>query len=106
MDRFRKSFSDCFSPAVAALVVIFFLIIRDPGTTAALGWLAVVFSISFITRPFMSNGTETFDERFALRFGLGFFLCFYSAWVISAVFKIDYSDAICHITFLVLAAAG
>lgn len=106
MDRFRKSFSDCFSPAVAALVVICFLIIRDPGTTAALGWLAVVFSISFITRPFMSNGTETFDERFALRFGLGFFLCFYSAWVISAVFKIDYSDAICHITFLVLAAAG
>ncbi|MBR4573943.1 MAG: hypothetical protein IKO16_03450 [Lachnospiraceae bacterium] len=105
MGHSRKKYSDCFSLVIIALVIICFLMIPDPGTTAALRHLAVVFCISFFTRSFMPAG-GSFDERFGLRFGLGLFLCFYPAWVISAVFSVEYSYLLCYITFGIMAVGS
>ncbi len=106
MDHSRKNYSDCFSLLAIAFVIIAFLLIRDPGTTAALRWLAVVFCISFFLRPYLADRADTFDKRFGLRFGLGLFLCFYLSWMISAVFGVDYSDIVCHAVFIILAIGG
>ncbi|MCR5672389.1 MAG: hypothetical protein K6F87_01570 [Lachnospiraceae bacterium] len=107
MDRFRKNFSDCFSIAVIAFVAIGFLIMKDTGTTAALCWLAVVFSISFFMRPYMPFGNLKFpDGGFALTFGGGLFICFYTSWVIASTNLAEYSDPVMHIVFVLYALAG
>ena len=69
MDRFRKNFSDYFSLIVIALVILCFISVDDTGTTAALCWLAVVFSVSFFMRPFMPNASLKFaNSAFAMCF--------------------------------------
>ena len=107
MDRFRRSYSDCFSIAVLAVVAICFLIMNDTGTTAALCWLAVVFSISFFMRPFLPfRKLRFYDGGFGLCFGGGLFLCFYLSWIISTTGICEYSDPVIRIVFLSMAGLG
>ena len=107
MDRFRKNYSGCFSLAVIIAVIICLFLTKDTGTTAAVRWLAVVFSVSFFMRPFMRLRTlKCRDDAFALRFGLGLFLCFFVAWNLSALGLCDYSDGVVFTSFAVLAAIG
>ncbi len=107
MDRFRKSFSDCFSLIVTALVILCFIIMKDTGTTAALCWLAVVFSVSFFMRPFMPFSNLKFsDNAFGLRYSFGIFICFFTAWNISATGVCEYSDMIVYLTFVAFAFLG
>ncbi|MBO4904025.1 MAG: hypothetical protein J5367_02260 [Lachnospiraceae bacterium] len=107
MDRFRKSFSVFFSLAVLAAVIICFLIMNDTGTTAALCWLAVVFSVSFFMRPFIPLRNLKFpDAGFGICFGAGLFLCFYFTWTVCAVFSVPYSSVTAYIAAAFFAAAG
>lgn len=107
MDRSRKSFSDCFSLVVIALTVLCFIIMKDTGTTAALRWLAVVFSVSFFMRPFMPlKNLLIADEGFGVRFAFGLFICFFAAWNISALGLCEYSDMIVFISLAVFAVCG
>ncbi len=81
MDRFRKNYSGYFSQVVIIAVIICLFLTKDTGTTAAVRWLAVVFSVSFFMRPFMRFKTlKCWDDSFALRFGLGLFLWYFVAW--------------------------
>ena len=107
MDRFRKNFSDCFSIIVIAAVILCFILMKDTGTTAALCWLAVVFSVSFFMRPYLPFKTLRFpDAGFALTFGAGLFLCFYAAWIFSALTGLEFADATAYGSLVILAAAG
>ncbi len=107
MDRFRKSFSDCFSLIVIAAVILCFILMKDTGTTAALCWLAVVFAISFFMRPFMPVRNLSFpDAGFALTFGAGLFLCFYLSWTVSALTNLEFSDVSMYGSLVIFAAAG
>ncbi len=106
MDRFRKNFSDYFSIVVIAAVILCFILMDDTGTTAALRWLAVVFSVSFFMRPFFPvRKLSFFDAGFGLSFGTGLFICFYLAWVISSV-GVPFSDGIIFASLIVPAAFG
>ena len=107
MDRFRRNFSDCFSPIVIALTFLCFIVIGDTGTTAALCWLAVVFSVSFFMRPFMPASSLRFaNYGFALCFGLGLFICFYPAWTIAALTGCTYGNVLVYTSFIVMASLG
>jgi len=107
MDRSRKSFSGYSSLAVIAAVLILLLIIKDTGTTAAVCWLAVVFSVSFFMRPYMPvTKLKYFDSGFGLTFGVGLFICFYFAWTVSAVGVCDFSDGIVFASFVLFAVLG
>lgn len=107
MDRFRKNCSDYFNLAVIAAVILCFIIMKDPGTTAAVCWLAVVFSVSFFMRPLIPLRTLSFyDEGFAVRFGAGLSIAFYFAWTASALGMCDFSTPVAYVSLMVLAAAG
>ena len=107
MDRSRKSFSDCFSLGVIAFAVMCFVIMKDTGTTAALCWLAVVFSVSFFMRPFMPFYSLKFpDHAFGLRYSFGLFICFFTAWSVSATGLFEYSDPVVCTVFFVFAILG
>ncbi len=107
MDRFRKSFSDFFSPVVLALTVICFLIMNDTGTTAALCWLAVVFSVSFFMRPFIPGKSMKYpDAGFGICFGAGLFLCFFTTWTVCAVFGLEYGRLPAYVCVATFAVAG
>lgn len=107
MDRSRKSFSDCFSLIVIALTVLCFIIMKDTGTTAALRWLAVVFSVSFFMRPYMPlKNLRIEDAGFGVKFSFGLFICFFAAWNVSATGVCEYSDMIVFAAFAVFAAGG
>ena len=107
MDRFRKSFSDFFSLIVLAFTVICFLIMKDTGTTAALCWLAVVFSVSFFMRPFIPQRSMKYpDAGFGICFGAGLFLCFFTTWTVCAVFGIEYARPAAYIVSAFFAIAG
>ena len=104
MDRFRKNYSDCFSLITVVTVIICFLFMKDTGTTAAVCWLAVVFALSFITRPFMPmKALKCTSGWFGVRSCLGLFLCFYVAWTVSALGLCEFSDAICYASFFMIA---
>ena len=105
MDRFRKNYSGYSSLAVIALSILCFILIKDSGTTAALCWLAVVFCVSFFMRAFLPTDTENLpDSGFAISFGVGFFLCFYVAWMFSALTGFEFADAAVFGSFVILAA--
>ena len=107
MDHFRKRYSEYSSIAVIAAVVLCFFIMNDTGTTAALRWLAVVFSVSFFMHPYMNfTRLEFFDGGFGLSFGAGIFLCFYLAWVVSASGFCGFSDAVVFASFATFAVLG
>ena len=107
MDLFRKRFSGYSSIKVIIAVILGLLIINDTGTTAAIRWLAVVFSVSFFMRPYIAvRKLSYFDSGFGMSFGAGLFLCFYSAWVISSTGICRFSDAIVFASFLILSVLG
>ena len=84
-----------------------FMMIKDPGTTAALRWLAVVFSVSFFMRPFTRFlRMQLPHDGFALRFGAGLFLCFYPAWTISSTGHIEFADPVIFASLAVMACGG
>lgn len=107
MDRFRKNCSEFFSIPVILSVIIILLIINDKGTTAALGWLAVVFVMSFFMRPYFPSAGITFlHGGFALSFGLGLFLCFFFSWTLSALGVCGFDDPVIFTSFIVLSGIG
>ncbi len=107
MDRFRKSFSEYSSMIVILAVMTCLVIMKDTGTTAALCWLAVVFSVSFFMRPYLPAKSLKYpDNGFGLSFGLGLFLCFFAAWTFSAVTGIEFADPVAYMSFAVFAVAG
>ncbi len=107
MDRFRKNFSGSFSIPAIIFVIVALLIMNDKGTTAAFGWLAVVFMISFFLRPYLPSRSISFPHgAFGLSFGLGLFLIFFLSWSISAITGCEYSDTVIHLCFAVLICIG
>ncbi|MBO4899577.1 MAG: hypothetical protein J5509_04740 [Lachnospiraceae bacterium] len=107
IERLWKKRSDYYAVAVIPAVVICFLIMNDNGNIAAIRHLAAIFLISFFMRPYMGLRTIKFpDGGFGISFGLGAFLCFYPAWLISSTGICKYSDPIIFISFLVLACLG
>ncbi len=107
MDRFRKNCSVYFSITVIIAAFICLLMMKDTGTTAALRWLAVVFSVSFFMRPYLPvRNLKSCDNWFGVSFGLGLFLCFYVSWNVSALGLCEYSDPVCYLSFIALALAG
>ncbi len=80
---------------------------NDTGNFAALRHLAVVFSVSFFMRPYLPTRTLSFlDNGFGLSFGLGLFLCFFPAWMVSASGICEYSDPVVFASFIVMACGG
>ena len=107
MDRFRKRFSGFSSIWIILAVIILLLMTGDKGTTAALCWLAVVFAISFFMRPYVpQKGIRYPHGAFAISYGLGLFLCFYTSWTISSFGICDYSDPVIHVCFVILAVTA
>ena len=107
MDHFRKNFSEYSSLIAITAVIVCFLRMKDTGTTAALCWLAVVFTVSFFMRPYIPFRTLSFsDEGFGIRFGAGLFLCFYTAWTVSALGLCDFSSPIMYTSVAVMAIGG
>ncbi len=102
-----KKRSDYTAVIIIAVVVICFLIMNDSGNIAAIRHLAAIFLISFCMRPFIRFRTLEFpDGGFGITFGIGLFLCFYPAWLISSVHLCPYSDPVIFISFFVLAVLG
>ena len=107
MGRFRKNCSVYFSITAIVAAFICLLTMKDTGTTAALRWLAVVFSVSFFMRPYLGiRNLKSCDNWFGVSFGLGLFLCFYVSWNLSALGICEYSDPVCFVSFIVLAVSG
>lgn len=107
MDRSRKSFSEYSSLVVIAAAIICLLLMKDTGTTAAVCWLAVVFSVSYFLRPLIPiNRLKLPDSGFGLSFGAGIFLCFYPAWTFSAVTGVEFADAVVYSSFVIMSVAG
>ncbi len=107
VDRIKKNYLNNLGIKIIIVVVICFMIMKDIGSIAALRHLAAVFLISFFIGPYMPIRALQFpDGGFGLKFGLGLFICFYPAWLLSALGLCEYSDPVIFASFSVLAILG
>lgn len=106
-DQIKKSRLDYLGGAVILVVMTCFIFMKDTGNIAAIRHLTAVFLISFFMGPFMPMRCLKFpDGGFGLKFGFGLFICFYPAWLLSALGLCEYSDFSIFASFLVLAILG